>query len=96
MIRVIFRKAQNKIQDPAKLRGTVVELIDGETWIRLDIDIKGEIYEGCWKRTPRIAKSGAGQYFTPRWLDRGYRGCDAPRARHDDLWDGSGRVERAL
>ena len=32
LIPVIFRKAQNKIQDPAKLE-RLVELIDGETWI---------------------------------------------------------------
>src|SRR5213593_863430 len=32
MLGVIFRKAQNKIQDPAKLRRLVVELIDREEW----------------------------------------------------------------
>src|SRR5205085_6591148 len=37
---VIFRKAQNRIQDPAKLR-RLVELINGETWIGLDVDVKG-------------------------------------------------------
>src|SRR5262245_45184509 len=35
LIPVIFRKAQNKIQDPAKLR-RLIDLIDGETWIGLD------------------------------------------------------------
>src|SRR3989304_5305730 len=40
LIPVIFRKAQNKIQDPAKLR-RLVELIDGEVWVGLDMDIKG-------------------------------------------------------
>jgi type I restriction-modification system DNA methylase subunit len=29
---VIFRKAQNKIQDPAKLKKLIVELIDAENW----------------------------------------------------------------
>ena len=32
LLRAIFRKAQNKIQDPAKLR-RLIDLIDGETWI---------------------------------------------------------------
>jgi type I restriction enzyme M protein len=30
MLGVIFRKAQNKIQDPAKLRRLIVDLIDKE------------------------------------------------------------------
>src|SRR6266487_5738605 len=67
LIPVIFRKAQNKIQDPAKLR-RLVELINGETWTGLDIDIKGEIYEGLLEKNAQDTKSGAGQYFTPRPL----------------------------
>ncbi len=67
MIPVIFRKAQNKIQDPAKLR-RLVDLIDGETWMGLDIDVKGEIYEGLLEKNAQDTKSGAGQYFTPRPL----------------------------
>jgi type I restriction enzyme M protein len=64
---VIFRKAQNRIQDPAKLR-RLVELINGETWMGLDVDIKGEIYEGLLEKNAQDVKSGAGQYFTPRPL----------------------------
>lgn len=67
LIPVIFRKAQNKIQDPAKLE-RLVKLIDGETWIGLDIDVKGEIYEGLLEKNAQDTKSGAGQYFTPRPL----------------------------
>ncbi len=67
LIPVIFRKAQNKIQDPAKLR-RLVELIDGETWIGLNVDVKGEIYEGLLEKNAQDTKSGAGQYFTPRPL----------------------------
>ena len=37
LIPVIFRKAQNKIQDPAKLR-RLIELINGETWTGLGIE----------------------------------------------------------
>lgn len=67
MLGVIFRKSQNKIQDPAKLR-RLVELINSQTWIGLDIDIKGEIYEGLLQKNAEDVKGGAGQYFTPRAL----------------------------
>lgn len=65
LIPVIFRKAQNKIQDPAKLR-RLIDLIEGETWTGFDIDVKGEIYEGLLEKNAQDIKSGAGQYFTPR------------------------------
>ncbi|HKZ68932.1 MAG TPA: class I SAM-dependent DNA methyltransferase [Anaerolineales bacterium] len=67
LIAIIFRKAQNKIQDPAKLR-RLIDLIDGEVWTGMDIDIKGEIYEGLLEKNAQDTKSGAGQYFTPRPL----------------------------
>lgn len=67
MLGVIFRKSQNRIQDPAKLK-RLVELINDETWMGLDVDIKGEIYEGLLQRNAEDVKSGAGQYFTPRPL----------------------------
>ena len=67
LLGAIFRKAQNKIQDPAKLR-RLVALIDEETWTGLDVDVKGEIYEGLLQRNAQEVKSGAGQYFTPRPL----------------------------
>lgn len=67
LLGVIFRKSQNKIQDPAKLK-RLVELINSETWIGLDIDVKGEIYEGLLQKNAEDVKSGAGQYFTPRAL----------------------------
>lgn len=67
MLGVIFRKSQNKIQDPAKLR-RLIELINDETWFGLDIDVKGEIYEGLLQKNAEDIKSGAGQYFTPRPL----------------------------
>jgi len=67
LIPTIFRKAQNKIQDPAKLR-RLIRMIDGETWVGLDIDVKGDIYEGLLEKNAQDVKSGAGQYFTPRPL----------------------------
>jgi type I restriction enzyme M protein len=65
MIGVIFRKSQNRIQDPAKLK-RLLTLIGGETWLGMDIDVKGEIYEGLLQKNAEDVKSGAGQYFTPR------------------------------
>ena len=35
MLGLIFRKAQNKIQDPAKLRQIIVELIGKEDWLSI-------------------------------------------------------------
>jgi type I restriction enzyme M protein len=67
MLGVIFRKSQNKIQDPAKLK-RLIELINGETWVGLDIDVKGAIYEGLLQKNAEDVKSGSGQYFTPRPL----------------------------
>ena len=64
---VIFRKSQNKIQDPAKLK-RIIQLINDETWSGLDTDVKGDIYEGLLQKNAEDTKSGAGQYFTPRSL----------------------------
>lgn len=67
MLGVIFRKSQNKVQDPAKLKRLIM-LINDETWVGLDIDVKGEIYEGLLQKNAEDIKTGAGQYFTPRPL----------------------------
>jgi len=68
MLGLIFKKAQNKVQDPAKLRRLIADLIDKEQWTGLDVDIKGEAYEGLLEKNASEAKGGAGQYFTPRPL----------------------------
>lgn len=70
MLGVIFRKAQNEIQDPAMLRRLIVDLIDREQWMSLDADVKGDAYEGLLQKNAEDIKSGAGQYFTPRPLIR--------------------------
>ncbi|MDY0091768.1 MAG: class I SAM-dependent DNA methyltransferase [Candidatus Vecturithrix sp.] len=67
MLGIIFRKAQNRIQDPAKLQ-RLLTYIDEETWTGLPINIKGDIYEGLLEKNAQDVKSGAGQYFTPRAL----------------------------
>ena len=68
MLGIIFRKAQNKIQDPAKLRRLIVDLIDKEQWSSLSADVKGDAYEGLLQKNAEDVKGGAGQYFTPRAL----------------------------
>jgi type I restriction enzyme M protein len=70
MLGIIFRKAQNKIQDPAKLRRLIADLINRETWTTLDVDVKGDAYEGLLEKNAEDVKTGAGQYFTPRALIR--------------------------
>src|SRR5688572_4176337 len=68
MLGLIFRKAQNKIQDPAKLRRLIADLIDKEQWSSLSTDVKGDAYEGLLQKNAEDVKGGAGQYFTPRPL----------------------------
>ena len=68
LLGVIFRKAQNKIQDPAKLRRLIADLIDKEQWSSLSADVKGDAYEGLLQKNAEDVKGGAGQYFTPRPL----------------------------
>src|SRR6201990_347977 len=70
MLGIIFRKAQNKIQDPAKLRRLIADLIDKEQWRDIDADVKGDAYEGLLEKNAQDTKGGAGQYFTPRPLIR--------------------------
>ena len=75
----IYRKAQNRIQDPAKLRRLVVNLINEETWTSVDADLKGDAYESLLQKGAEDSKSGAGQYFTPRALIRAMMACLQPK-----------------
>ncbi|HLA36448.1 MAG TPA: class I SAM-dependent DNA methyltransferase [Rhodocyclaceae bacterium] len=79
MLGAIFFKAQNKIQDPAKL-SRLVQTIDAESWIGLDADTKGDLYEGLLQKNAEDTKSGAGQYFTPRALIQAMVACMRPQA----------------
>ncbi|WIE59331.1 class I SAM-dependent DNA methyltransferase [Curtobacterium sp. MCLR17_031] len=65
---VIFRKAQNRIQDPAKLKRLIVDLIDPEQWSASGTDLTGDAYEQLLAKGASDKGSGAGQYFTPRDL----------------------------
>jgi type I restriction enzyme M protein len=79
MLGVIFRKAQNKIQDPAKLRRLIADLIDKEQWSSMSADVKGDAYEGLLQKNAEDVKGGAGQYFTPRALISAMVDALAPR-----------------
>src|SRR5438046_4228374 len=79
MLGVIFRKAQNKVQDPAKLRRLIADLIDKEQWTSLEADVKGDAYEGLLEKNAADVKGGAGQYFTPRALIRAMVDVVRPR-----------------
>ncbi|WP_225755448.1 class I SAM-dependent DNA methyltransferase [Actinotalea sp. Marseille-Q4924] len=74
----IFRKAQNRIQDPAKLKRLIHDLIDAEQWSQAGVDIKGDAYESLLSKGAEDIKSGAGQYFTPRPLIQAMVHCVDP------------------
>ena len=82
---VIFRKAQNKIQEPAMLTRLVRELINSENWLSLSADVKGDAYESLLERNAQDVKTGAGQYYHTSPPDSGHRGRHAPGARHHHL-----------
>jgi type I restriction enzyme M protein len=65
LLGLIFTKPQSKITDPAKLH-LLMQMIDTEDWSALDVDVKGEVYEGLLARNADDVRGGAGQYFTPR------------------------------
>lgn len=78
MLGQIFTKAQNKIQDPAKLY-RLIDMIDSTSWLIMGADVKGDIYEGILEKNAEDTKSGAGQYFTPRSLIRAMVECMRPQ-----------------
>lgn len=67
LIGTIYTKAQNKIDKPVYLK-KVITLINEESWLVMDGDVKGAIYESILEKNGQDKKSGAGQYFTPRSL----------------------------
>jgi type I restriction enzyme M protein len=57
----------------------IVDLIDAENWSSLNVDVKGDAYEGLLEKNAQDTKSGAGQYFTPRALIQAMVTCIAPK-----------------
>ncbi len=74
----IFRKAQNRIHDPTKLKRLIVDLIDKEHWSSAGMDVNGDAYERLLERSAGDKRSGAGQYFTPAALVRAMVDCVKP------------------
>ena len=74
----IFRKAQNRIQDPAKLKRLIHDLIDKEQWSSAGTDINGDAYESLLAKGASDKGSGAGQYFTPRAVISAVVDCVRP------------------
>ena len=68
MLGVVFHKARNRIQTPAKLEQLIKDFIDKHEWLSYDADVKGAAYEGLIEKTAQEGARGAGQYFTPRAL----------------------------
>ncbi len=83
LLGLVFRKAQNKIQDPAKLKRLISDLLDKESWMVLSADIKGEAYEGLLERNAQDTKSGAIEQRQPTWSEANPEG----RWRSYDLED---------
>jgi type I restriction enzyme M protein len=81
LLGLIFGRAQNKFQDPAKLRRLIVDLIGKEDWSSMSADVKGDAYEGLLEKNAQDTKSGAGQYFTPRPLISAMVDCIAPKPK---------------
>ena len=79
MLGIVFRKAQNKIQDSAKLPRLIVDLVDKERWLTLDADVNGDAYEGLLQENAEDVRSLASQYITPRPLIEGIVDCVHPQ-----------------
>ena len=68
MLGEIFKKARQEIQNPATLKRLIVDLIEPVSWMSMQADVKGDIYEGLLAKSAQESPKGAGQYFTPREL----------------------------
>ncbi|MGW2867268.1 N-6 DNA methylase [Kitasatospora sp. NPDC001225] len=74
---LLFRKAQNRISDPAKL-SRLVDLVDSYSWSGSDSTSRGALFEALLARLTADTKTGAGQFFTPRPLIEAIVQCVQP------------------
>ena len=56
---LIFNKAQNKFQDPTKLRRAIVDLINEEDWSSMSADVKGDVCDGGLQKYLQALRHGA-------------------------------------
>ncbi len=75
----IFAGSLSKFREPVNLK-KLITLIDETEWATVDVDIKGQAYEGLLQKYAAEQK-GAGQYFTPREAIRAVVRCVRPDIR---------------
>jgi type I restriction enzyme M protein len=75
----IFAGSLSRFREPVNLK-KLISLIDETEWAALDVDLKGQAYEGLLQKYAAEQK-GAGQYFTPRPLIRSIVRCLQPDLR---------------
>jgi type I restriction enzyme M protein len=75
----IFAGALSRFREPVNLK-RLIGMLDEIEWVTLDVDLKGEAYEGLLQKYAAEQK-GAGQYFTPRPLIRAIVQCMRPDIR---------------
>ncbi len=75
----IFAGSLSKFREPVNLK-KLITLIDETEWAALDVDLKGQAYEGLLQKYAAEQK-GAGQYFTPREAIRAVVRCVRPDVR---------------
>ncbi len=75
----IFAGSLSKFREPVNLK-KLIALIDETEWTALDVDLKGQAYEGLLQKYAAEQK-GAGQYFTPREAIRAVIRCVRPDIR---------------
>lgn len=63
----IYHQAMPRLHNPVNLK-KLINLIDEDDWTSIEIDVKGEAFEGLLEKSASEGKKGAGQYFTPRPL----------------------------
>jgi type I restriction enzyme M protein len=81
----IFNGAQSRLENPVDLK-KLIGMIDAEQWSEMDVDVKGEAFEGLLERAASEGKKGAGQYFTPRVLIRSICRMMKPDPRAHAEW----------
>lgn len=81
----IFAGALSRFTNPVNLK-KLISLIDETRWTELNVDVKGEAFEGLLQKAADEGKKGAGQYFTPRILIKAIVECMKPDPRaHKDF-----------
>ena len=76
----IFAGALSRFTNPVNLK-RLIGLVDETEWTELNIDVKGEAFEGLLEKAASEGKKGAGQYFTPRILIQSIVRCMKPDPR---------------